>query len=45
VVAENQLGEEVYATPTICGGRLYMRAATFKDGARHETLYCLSDAR
>jgi hypothetical protein len=40
-VADNQLGDEVYATPTICGSHIYMRVASLKDGQRHETLYCL----
>ena len=41
IVAENQLGDEVFATPTICGGRIYMRVASQKDGNRQEMLYCL----
>jgi outer membrane protein assembly factor BamB len=41
LVAENQLGDEVFATPTICGGRIYLRAASHQDGRRQETLYCL----
>ncbi len=40
-VAENQLGDEVFPTPTICGSRIYMRVAATKDGKRQETLYCL----
>lgn len=40
-IAENQLGDEVYATPTICGSRIYMRVAANKEGRRQETLYCL----
>lgn len=41
LVAENQLGEDVYATPTICGSRIYTRVAKITDGIRRETLYCL----
>lgn len=41
LVAENQLGDEAYATPTICGSRIYMRVASHKDGQRQEALYCL----
>lgn len=41
LVAENQLGEAVFATPTICGGRIYLRVAANQDGKRQETLYCL----
>ena len=39
--AENQLGDEVFATPTICGGRMYIRVAIVKDGKRQEWLYCV----
>lgn len=41
LVSENRLGDEVYATPAICGSRIYMRVASHKDGTRQETLYCL----
>jgi outer membrane protein assembly factor BamB len=41
VESENQLGDEVMATPTYCGGRAYMRVAFKKDGKRQEMLYCL----
>ena len=40
-VAENKLAEEVFATPTICGSRIYMRAANTIDGHRQESLYCI----
>jgi outer membrane protein assembly factor BamB len=40
-IAENNLGEDIYASPTICGGRIYMRVAKLADGQRHETLYCV----
>ncbi len=41
LVAENRLGELVYATPTICGDRIYMRVAMRQDDQWEETLYCL----
>ena len=41
LVAENQLGEEVFATPTLCGDRIYMRVAHQTNGQRQEMLYCL----
>jgi hypothetical protein len=44
LIAENQLGEDVYATPVICGGRIYFRVAERKDGARQEWLYCVGRA-
>lgn len=43
VIAENQLGEEAFATPTICGSRIYLRVAAQQNGQRQETLYCLGE--
>jgi outer membrane protein assembly factor BamB len=41
-LAKNQLGEEIFATPTIVGGRIYHRVAhRSPDGQRQEVLYCL----
>lgn len=42
-LAKNELGENVFATPTICGGRIYQRVAHQVDGKRQEFLYCLSN--
>jgi len=42
-IAENQLGDEVYATPAICGGRIYMRVVEKPAGRRQEVLYCLGE--
>lgn len=41
LVAENSLGGEVFATPTICGSRIYFRVANQIDGQRREKLVCL----
>ena len=41
LVEENQLGTEAMATPTICGGRIYMRVAAQANGRRQESLYCI----
>ena len=41
LVEQNQLGDDVYATSTICGSRIYMRVAKQADGKRQEWLYCL----
>jgi outer membrane protein assembly factor BamB len=41
LVAENRLGDEVFATPTFCGDRIFMRIATKEKGLRQEMLYCL----
>jgi outer membrane protein assembly factor BamB len=40
-VSENKLGDEAMATPTICGGRIYLRVALKKAGKREEWLYCI----
>jgi outer membrane protein assembly factor BamB len=40
LLAQNQLGDEAYASPVICGGKIYLRVA--KRGAeRQEFLYCV----
>lgn len=44
VVAENQLEDEAFASPTICGGRVYLRVASRADGGRQEWLYCIGSA-
>ncbi|MEX2176292.1 MAG: PQQ-binding-like beta-propeller repeat protein [Pirellulaceae bacterium] len=41
LVGENQLGTECFATPAVCGSRIYMRVAKTVDGQRQEMLYCL----
>ena len=41
LIAENQLGYESYASPVICGDRIYLRVAKRGDGARKEFLYCI----
>lgn len=43
IVAENQLGNEVFATPTICGGRIYHRVAINDKSSRTEWLYCIGE--
>ncbi len=41
LVARNQLGDEAFASPTICDSRIYMRVASSTGGGRQETLYCI----
>ncbi|MBI1311961.1 PQQ-binding-like beta-propeller repeat protein [bacterium] len=41
-VAQNRLGDEVFATPTICGSRIYMRVAQRGADGRQEFLCCLT---
>lgn len=40
-LGENQLGNIVFATPALCGGRIYHRVAQSDGDKREETLYCL----
>ena len=41
LVGENQLGEDVYATPVYCGGQIFMRVAEGAGDARQEWLVCV----
>jgi outer membrane protein assembly factor BamB len=41
VLAKNQLGDQVFSTPTICGGEIFVRVAEQVDGKRKERLYCI----
>lgn len=45
LVAENQLGNEAFASPTICGGQIFLRVADNTSGERRETLYCIGAPR
>jgi len=40
-LAVNTLGDEAFASPTICGGRIYLRYATHDGGRRQEHLACI----
>jgi outer membrane protein assembly factor BamB len=42
-VAENQLGDEVFATPVVCGNRVYQRVAETVGDSWQESLYCLGE--
>jgi outer membrane protein assembly factor BamB len=42
-VAENQLGDEAYASPVICDNQIYLRVAKNGD-TRQEFLYCIAAA-
>jgi len=44
LIATNNLGDHVMATPTICNSRIYMRVANQTDSGRQEMLYCLGNA-
>jgi outer membrane protein assembly factor BamB len=41
LVAENQLGDEIWATPVICGDRIFIRSAHHDSDGRQEVLYCI----
>lgn len=41
LVAKNRLGERVFATPAICGDRIYARVTMRQNGQLEEMLYCL----
>jgi outer membrane protein assembly factor BamB len=41
LIAENQLGDDVYATPVVCGNRIYMRVAKREGETRQEWLYAI----
>lgn len=41
LVARNQLADEAFATPAVCGGRMYLRVADSSSGTRKEFLYCI----
>jgi len=50
LVGENVLGSECFATPTICGGRIYTRVAYHEpaegeSGKRREYLICIGERR
>lgn len=40
LLSQNKLGDEAFASPAICGGRIYLRVATHGE-SRQELLYCL----
>jgi len=41
LLAENKLPGEAFATPTICGGQVFLRVAEMKEGKRQEMVYCV----
>ena len=41
IVSENQLGDEIWASPVICGDRIYIRTAHHETDGRQEVLYCI----
>lgn len=45
LIANNQMGDEAFASPVICGGRIFLRTASQASGTRQETLYCVGNER
>ncbi len=43
LVATNQLGNQVFATPAFVGSQIFTRVAEKQNGKRQETLYCLGE--
>jgi outer membrane protein assembly factor BamB len=42
-IAKNHLGEDVYATPAVCGGHIYLHVAERQGDVRQEWLYAIGD--
>ena len=42
-VAQNRLGDSTFASPAICGSRIFQRVGVTTDGKRQEMLYCLGE--
>jgi outer membrane protein assembly factor BamB len=42
LVAQNQLGSGIFASPVICGGRIYLRVAQ-QTAPWQELLYCIGE--
>jgi len=40
-VARNRLGDESFASPAVCDGKIFLRLADHSDGSRKEWLYCI----
>jgi len=43
IISTNQLGNSVFSTPVICGGRIYNRIAFDVNGKRQEMLCCIGE--
>jgi len=43
VVHKARIGDQVFATPAYCGGRVYARVAVFENDVRKEKLLCLGE--
>lgn len=43
ILAKNKVGDEVYATPSICGKEIFLRVAFYEGEKRHERLVCYGE--
>jgi len=43
LLAENQVGDESFASPAVAGGRLFLRVAKQVDEKRQEYLFCIGN--
>jgi outer membrane protein assembly factor BamB len=43
-VAENQIGDDAFPSPAICGGQIFVRVGTHGANGRQEMLYCFANA-
>ena len=43
LLAENQLGDESFASPAVAGNQLFLRVAKQVDGVRQEFLFCIGE--
>lgn len=43
ILANNKVGDEVYATPAICGREIYLRTAFYQGETRSERLVCFGE--
>lgn len=45
LVAQNQIGNDSFASPAICGGQVFLRVAQSSGGGRQEFLYCFAEKK
>ncbi len=43
ILAQNKVGDEVYASPSICGKEIYLRVAFYEGEKRNEKLVCFAE--
>jgi len=44
LISKNQLDSESFASPTICGGQIFLRVSEQVSGRQRDALYCLENA-